>query len=164
MEEETNSYEIRGLIMLEKVESYLNRSLIPIRLSGTTKTGWPFVLSLWFVQINDKIYLATTKTAKIVEYLSNNPKCAFEIASDSPPYCGIRGQAKAKIIESKGDQILEILLNRYLGSKDNPLAKILLKREVPEVAIELTPLKIYKWNFSKRMGNTLKEPIVKYCP
>lgn len=150
--------------MLEEIENYLNQSLIPIRVSGTTKSGWPFVMSLWYVQIKDKIFLATTKTAKVVEYLSNNPKCAFEIASDIPPYCGIRGQAKAKIIESKGDQILEILLKRYLGDEDNPLAKTLSKRSVPEVAIELTPLNIYKWNFSKRMDSTLREPIVKYCP
>ena len=150
--------------MLEELENYLNQSLIPIRVSGTTKSGWPFVLSLWYVQIKDKIYLATIKTAKIVEYLSNNPKCAFEIASDNPPYCGIRGQARAKIIESKGDQILEILLKRYLGNKDNPLAKKLSNRSVPEVAIELTPLNVYKWNFSKRMDSTLREPMKKYCP
>ena len=55
--------------MLEELENYLNRSLIPIRVSGTTKSGWPFVLSLWYVQIKDKIYLATVKSAKIVDYL-----------------------------------------------------------------------------------------------
>jgi hypothetical protein len=150
--------------LLENNKDYLEQSLIPLRLSGITQSGWPFVISLWYVYLDEKIYLATANSAKVVKYLSNNPKCAFEIASDIPPYCGIRGQAKAKIIESKGDQILEILLNRYLGNIDNPLAKILLNRSVPEVAIELTPHNIYQWNFSKRMDNNLKEPIVKLCP
>ncbi|MHA2328755.1 MAG: pyridoxamine 5'-phosphate oxidase family protein, partial [Candidatus Hodarchaeales archaeon] len=133
--------------MLKNVEEYLNQSLIPLRLSGVTKTGWPFVMSLWYVYLNEKIYLATIKTAKVVDYLLNNPKCAFEIASDAPPYCGIRGKATVKIIESKGDKILKILLNRYLGSEDSPLAQKLMNRRVPEVAIELTPVKVYQWDY-----------------
>ncbi|MFX0185265.1 MAG: pyridoxamine 5'-phosphate oxidase family protein [Candidatus Hodarchaeota archaeon] len=150
--------------MLNSVKEYLNQSLIPLRLSGTTKSGWPFVMSLWYVYLNERIFLATIKTAKIVEYLFNNPKCAFEISSDIPPYCGIRGQATAKIIESKGDEILKILLNRYLGGEDNPLAQKLLNRHVPEVAIELTPVKLYQWDFSKRMQDSIKSPSTKICP
>jgi len=79
--------------MLDNLKEYLNESLIPLRISGTTNSGWPFVMSLWYVYLDEKIYLATQITAKVVEYLTNNPKCAYEIASDTPPYCGIRGQA-----------------------------------------------------------------------
>ncbi|MFX0013388.1 MAG: pyridoxamine 5'-phosphate oxidase family protein [Promethearchaeota archaeon] len=150
--------------MLKNVEEYLKESLIPLRLSGTTESGWPFVISLWYVYLSEKLYMATIKSAKVVEYLSNNPKCAFEIASDLPPYCGIRGQATARIIESKGDEILEILLNRYLGGKENPLAQKLMNRRVSEVAIELTPVKVYQWDYSKRMYNSIKSPLAKTCP
>jgi len=150
--------------MLINLKEYLNQSLIPLRLSGTTKSGWPFVMSLWYVYLNEKIYLATVKTAKVVDYLSNNPKCAFEIASDTPPYCGIRGQATAKVIESKGDEILKILLNRYLGGLNSPLARELMNRRVPEVAIELTPVKVYQWDYSMRMSNSIESLSVKKCP
>ena len=87
--------------MLEELENYLNRSLIPIRVSGTTKSGWPFVLSLWYVQIKDKIYLATVKSAKIVDYLSNNPKCAFEIASDNPPIVEFEDGLEQRLLNQK---------------------------------------------------------------
>ncbi|MFX1284814.1 MAG: pyridoxamine 5'-phosphate oxidase family protein [Promethearchaeota archaeon] len=150
--------------MLNNVIEYLNESVIPLRLSGTTKSGWPFVMSLWYVYLNEKIYLATIKSAKVVDYLSNNPKCAFEIASDTPPYCGIRGQAMAKIIESKGDEILKILLNRYLGGENSPLARRLLNQRIPEVAIELTPVKVYQWDYSKRMIDSIEFSSVKKCP
>ncbi len=149
--------------MLNKVKDYLNQTIIPLRLSGTNTFGWPFVMSLWYVSLNEKIYLATIKSAKVVKYLSNNPKCAFEIASDIPPYCGIRGQAKADINESKGDEILKILLNRYLGGIDNPLAQQLLSRSEQEVAIELTPIKLYQWNYSDRMHDSIQYS-EKICP
>jgi hypothetical protein len=32
--------------MLNNVKEYLYQSLIPLRLSGTTRSGWPFVMSL----------------------------------------------------------------------------------------------------------------------
>ncbi|MFX0084788.1 MAG: pyridoxamine 5'-phosphate oxidase family protein [Candidatus Hodarchaeota archaeon] len=150
--------------MLKNTEEYLNQTLIPLRLSGITKSGWPFVISLWYVYLDEKIYLATTKTAKVVEYLLNNPKCAFEIASDIPPYCGIRGQATAKIITSKGNKILKILLNRYLGDEKSSLAQKLLNRKIPEVAIELTPIRVFQWNYTGRMIDSIDASSVKICP
>ncbi|NHJ02659.1 MAG: hypothetical protein EAX86_11015 [Candidatus Heimdallarchaeota archaeon] len=149
--------------MLETYKEYLIQSLIPLRLSGTTNTGWPFIVSLWYVYLDEKIYLATVKSAKVIKYLFYNPKCAFEIASDTPPYCGVRGQAKAKIIESKGDEILKILLNRYLGGIENSLARNLMNRRVSEVAIELSPLNVFQWNYSDRMQEIV-ETLVKICP
>ncbi len=150
--------------MLGIVENFLKDSRIPLRLSGVTKSGWPFLLSLWYIYSDDKIYLATIESAKVVTYLSNNPKCAFEISSENPPYCGIRGQASAKIIDSRGDEILEALLNRYLGGTNNPLAQNLMNRSVKEVAIELTPINMYQWDFSTRMQNLSFDPPLKVCP
>ncbi len=150
--------------MLKNVEEYLNQSLIPLRLSGITTSDWPFVMSLWYVYLDEKIYLATIKTAKVVEYLLSNPKCAFEIASDIPPYCGIRGQAIANIITSKGNEILKILLNRYLGGEKSSLAQKLLNRKVPEVAIELTPIRVFQWDYTGRMIDSIDSSLVKNCP
>jgi hypothetical protein len=150
--------------MLETVEKFLKDTKIPLRLSGLTNSGWPFVMSLWYIYLDEKLYLATLQTAKVVKYLSKNSKCAFEIASDIPPYCGIRGQALAKIIDSKGDEILKTLLYRYLGGTDNYLAKKLMNRRVKEIAIELTPINVYKWDFSSRMRKISIDAQLKVCP
>lgn len=151
-------------MILSSHKDFLQKTLIPIRLSGITKSNQPFILSLWYAYLDDKIYLATPKTAKVVKYLLNNPICAFEIASDNPPYCGIRGQAEARILESKGNKILKILLSRYLGGFENPLAIKLINRSVKEVAIELTPTKIYQWNFTDRMKDSIESFTKKICP
>jgi len=119
---------------------------------------------MWYLYKDGKFYLATPATAKVVSYLKNNPKCAFEVASDNPPYCGIRGHAKVKIKDSIGLSILKELLKRYIGDLESPLAKKLLSRDLPEVAIELSPKSIYKWDFTDRMKDSIKKEKVGLCP
>jgi hypothetical protein len=110
---------------------------------------------------------ATQKTARLVAYLQNDPRCAFEIAADLPPYCGVRGQAIAHIDESIGAMVLEQLLVRYLGGMDSKLAQSLIAKSENEVAIILRPVKIYTWDFSSRMQDIILPKLDlgdKVCP
>jgi len=110
------------------------------------------------------MYCATPQNAKVVACLAQEPRCGFEVAADQPPYCGVRGRALAKIDEYRGLEILERLLVRYLGGTDNSLAKGLLTRPYPEVAIQLEPQSSYTWNFSSRMAGSLVDQSNKICP
>ena len=125
-------------------------SKIPVRIAFIKPNGIPSVISLWFEQIDGKIYCATQKSAKIVSYLENNPACGFEIATDKPPYKGIRGQGTAKITNN-GKEILDILIDKYLGDKESTLSKYLKTNSNTEVTIEITPQKIFRYDYSKRM-------------
>ena len=150
---------------IEDVRYFLNNAIIPLRLSCTTESGWPSILSLWYLYQDKKLYCATRESARIVTYLRSNPQCGFEIAADNPPYCGIRGQAIAEINKTLGTNILEKLLQRYLGGLDNSLAKNLLSNKEQEVAIVLDPLNVFKWNFSSRMQDVISEKDKhKVCP
>ena len=103
-----------------------------------------------------KIVLCHTEiSSRVVSYLQNDPRCAFEISADLPPYCGVRGQAIASIDESIGVEILEQLLVRYLGGMDSSLARILIAKSDDEVAVILKPIKIYTWDFSSRMQDVI---------
>jgi nitroimidazol reductase NimA-like FMN-containing flavoprotein (pyridoxamine 5'-phosphate oxidase superfamily) len=124
---------------------------IPIRLSFLNSSGVPNVISLWYEQIDGKIYCATQKSAKIVSYLEKNPECGFEIAADKPPYKGTRGSGVAKIVDNRGEEILTILMKKYLGDKVSTLQKILKKNIKNEVAIEITPNKLFHYDYSTRM-------------
>ncbi len=152
---------------LKDYKDFLENVRIPIRLAVKTESGWPMILSLWFIYLDGSLYLATRKQARVVAYILNNEECAFEIAGDQPPYCGIRGQARASIDQQRGLEILELLLDRYLGGKDNVLAETLLKNSSDEVAIRLDPINLFSWNFSSRMkdvgpGSDILN--VKVCP
>jgi nitroimidazol reductase NimA-like FMN-containing flavoprotein (pyridoxamine 5'-phosphate oxidase superfamily) len=133
------------------IVSNLSDSKIPIRIAFLKPDGVPNIISLWYEEIEGKIYCATQKSAKIVSYLENNSKCGFEIAADKPPYKGTRGSGIAKIIDEKGEEILEILMKKYLSNKESNLSKILKKNAKTEVAIEITPQQIFHYDYSVRM-------------
>jgi nitroimidazol reductase NimA-like FMN-containing flavoprotein (pyridoxamine 5'-phosphate oxidase superfamily) len=137
----------------KKLDIIVPNTKIPIRIAFTNPKGTPSIISLWYEQIDSKIYCATQKSAKIVSYLRKNPVCGFEIASDQPPYKGSRGEGTVKILESRGKEILEILIEKYLGKKESKLSRYLKNNSEKEVVIEINPQKISNYDYSKRMKN-----------
>ncbi len=136
---------------------FVTETVIPIRLSCLTPSGWPTVLSLWYVYENGRFYCATHQNAKVIQYIQQNEQCAFEIAGDQPPYKGVRGQAIASLEPQRGPEILTRLLERYLGATDSPLAQQLLARQNKEIAICLEPINLFSWDFTPRMQNSLPQ-------
>jgi hypothetical protein len=137
---------------MQYVERELSPDIkIPIRIGFIKPNGSPSIISLWYIHIEGKIYCATQKSAKIIQYLESNPNCGFEIAPDKPPYKGSRGEGIVKIIPSKGPEILHILIKKYLGKKESTLSKFLKSHSKNEIAIEITPKKIFHYDYSKRM-------------
>ncbi len=135
------------------IEKEFFQKKIPIRFSCMSKSGWPVILSLWYIYKDGKIYCATQKDAKIIRHLSNNPKCAFEIAPDSPPYKGVRGQGKVTLRDDIAKETLLELINKYLGDQNSSLAKFLISQSQNEVCIEINPVKVFQWDYSKRMSS-----------
>lgn len=152
--------------LLDEHEEYLESIQIPVRLGTHTETGWPVVISLWFVYEDGRLLCATRRSARVVSYLEKDARVGFEIAEDRPPYCGVRGQAKVVLDDGRGKEVLERLLVRYLGSTDNRLARSLLARADDETAIILEPLQVFSWNFSNRMDDAVPglDPGDKCCP
>ncbi len=146
-----------------EIITFMEETVIPLRLACVTKSGWPVTLSLWYVYLDGAIYCATQQSARVVRYLENEARCGFEIASDLPPYCGMRGQARAVIEPEKGADVLEILLNRYLDGTDNQLARGLLSKKDKEVAIRIAPVNITTWNFKDRMQDVAEKNLCKPC-
>ncbi|MBD0360744.1 MAG: pyridoxamine 5'-phosphate oxidase family protein, partial [Nitrososphaeraceae archaeon] len=102
----------------------LTNSKIPIRLACMSISDWPIVVSLWYTYLNEKVYCATQNTAKVVKYLSKNPKCGFEIAGDSFPYRGVRGYGKASIVENKGEHLSLEEISSRINVSTRTLSKL----------------------------------------
>lgn len=155
---------MRVTLNTTQTERYLQGVVIPVRLSCITESGWPVVLSLWYLYREGRLYCATKETARVVSYLRHEPRCAFEIAADNPPYCGVRGQGVATIEKALGVEILRELLVRYLGSTETPLGQRLLAQSQNEVAIVIKPVNVFTWNYTSRMQEVASELPGKVCP
>ena len=135
------------------VERFLADAVIPARIGVLAGNGAPLVLSLWFLHRDGAIWCACNKKARVIELLGKNPRCGFEIAAETPPYRGVRGQGTARLDAPGGAGVLTDLLERYRIPSQSRLAKMLAAEAVNEVAIRIEPEWMTSWDFSARMAD-----------
>ncbi|NUE00946.1 pyridoxamine 5'-phosphate oxidase family protein [Halorubraceae archaeon YAN] len=136
-----------------ETKTFLTETTVPIRLSCHTPDGQLWMLSLWYALRNGTLHCATSKHADVVRYLQADNRVAFEISTNEPPYMGVRGNGRATIEPDENKTQLRSLIERYLGDTDSALAARLLNPEREEVAITITPHRLYTWDFSDRMAD-----------
>lgn len=135
----------------EQVAEFLDGAVIPLRLACVAPSGWPIVVSLWFARRGEEIVCATQRSSSLVRALEHEPRCAFEVAGEDPPYRGVRGRAWVAIEPDEGLATLSELLTRYLGGTDGAFARRLLARTTPEVVLRLDPAEVSSWDYARRM-------------
>ena len=136
-----------------QVREFLSEARIPMRLAANTDSGFPVVLSLWFLAEGDEILGAVHRDARIAQRLRADRRCAFEIAPNEPPYFGVRGQATATLESAGARELLERLLHRYVGTTDSKLGRFLLGRADEEFVVRLKPEWIGSWDYRERMDD-----------
>lgn len=142
----------RGPWRAEEATAWLEGAVIPLRLAATAPSGWPLLVSLWFVHRDGKLLCATQQDAHITRAVRHDPRCAFEVSPEQPPYCGVRGRADVTITSDGAAALLGELCERYLGGTDGDLARWLLSRTDTEVLLALDPQEITTWDYRARMG------------
>ena len=135
--------------------AFLAASVIPMRVGISTDSGWPLVLSLWFVPDGLELVAATRPRSTLVRCLEQRPRCGFEVAGDAPPYRGVRGRATVALDRDAGPATLDRLLVRYLGGVESPLAETLRAAADDEVCVRLQPVTLTSWDFRDRMASSL---------
>lgn len=136
----------------KRIEKHLFESTIPLRLACSGRSGWPLVVSLWYVYRDGRLWCACQEDSTVISVLDKDPRCAFEVAGDRPPYRGVRGRGRATLDPARGGEILGALLDRYDISPRGRLGQWLLSRRHAEVAIGIEPTWLGSWDFTKRMS------------
>jgi hypothetical protein len=137
----------------DQIQAFLQDVRVPIRIACNGTAGHPLLASLWFVPLDDRLWCATQRSASVATRLARDPRCAFEVSLEAPPYRGVRGQGVARLHDERGEQILSVLIERYLGDTSPKLAAFLLARARNETAIAVEPETLVSWDFSERMGD-----------
>jgi nitroimidazol reductase NimA-like FMN-containing flavoprotein (pyridoxamine 5'-phosphate oxidase superfamily) len=136
----------------DQMVDYLLTTEIPLRLACNGGNGFPLVASHWFEYRDGALLLAIHQGARVATLLEQNPLCGFEIAADTMPYRGVRGQGTAILTRVDAGEQLERLICRYMGATDSPLARWLLSRADEEYLVKITPSWLASWDFSERMS------------
>jgi hypothetical protein len=139
-----------------EASSFLAETTVPIRVSCRTPDGGLWMLSLWYLPDDDALWCATGADADVVRYLEHDDGVAFEVSTNDPPYRGVRGAGTASIEPDADKSLLRALLDRYLGGTDNALGDRLLAEDREEVRIRIDPTRVYSWDFSDRMADTVE--------
>ena len=134
-----------------QIDAFLGGNRIPLRLACNAGRGFPLLNSLWFEHREGSLWCATHASSAIVPFLQRDPRCAFEIALNDPPYCGVRGQSRAALSRAGAGELLERLIARYLGDSNPALAAWLMSRAADEYAIRIDPTWITAWDYRPRM-------------
>jgi nitroimidazol reductase NimA-like FMN-containing flavoprotein (pyridoxamine 5'-phosphate oxidase superfamily) len=142
----------KGPWSTERIERFLRDVRVPVRIACNGSSGHPVLASLWFIPIDGKLWCATQRGADVVSLLRRDPRCAFEVSVESPPYRGVRGPGLATLHDDRGEEILRALIERYLGSSRSQLASFLLARVEHETAIAIEPNALVSWDYQERMG------------
>ncbi len=135
----------------DQVIAHLRSAVIPLRLA-TSGQRFPLVQSLWFVYADAALWCATQGDSLVARRIAAHPRVGFEVASDAPPYRGVRGHGRATILTEPAVKVLGDLVDRYLGDRSAPLATWLMSRADTEVAIRIDHLAVTSWDFTTRMA------------
>ena len=140
------------------VTAFLARSRTPMRLAANAASGFPQLASVWFEYAGGSLWCAMHEGSAMAPLLAHDPRCAFEIATNDPPYHGVRGQAQATLLREGASPLLTRLISRYLGDSNPRLAAWLLGRADQEFVVRLDPVWITAWDYAARMNPRTPAP------
>ena len=141
-----------------QVDRFLQEIRVPIRIACNGTSGHPLLASLWFVPLDGKLWCATQRKSRVVSLLKRDPRCAFEVSVETPPYRGVRGAGVATLHNDRGEEILRTLIDRYLKESNPKLANLLLARAEHETAVAIEPKSLVSWDYQERMGKAAPQP------
>lgn len=135
----------------EGVAAFLRSTAIPMRLAVNDANGFPRLCSLWFLLDGERIVAASHERSLLARLLTHDDRCAFEIATNTEPYRGVRGQGRVELLSGEAATVLPRLIDRYIGSRHQRLQKWLLSRVDEEYLLSIRPDWLSAWDYSPRM-------------
>jgi nitroimidazol reductase NimA-like FMN-containing flavoprotein (pyridoxamine 5'-phosphate oxidase superfamily) len=134
-----------------QITQFLEENVIPLRLGCVGGDGFPRVVSVWYLYREGGLLSVSHRDSQLVALLRGSDRVGFEVAPERPPYRGVRGQGVASLTAEGAGEVLDQVLQRYLGGAESNLAKWLRSRRDEEILIRIKPRRLFSWDYRARM-------------
>lgn len=124
-----------------------------LKLACLRPDGWPYVVPLWFVWHERKLYVVGRERAVWIAYLQGEPRVGVLVDEEARRHRRVQMTATAAVIEgpvapddrsASWRRIGDLLTARYMA--DTPgQAYAQLTAERPRLLVEITPVQITSW-------------------
>jgi general stress protein 26 len=145
--------EIPGMT-IEEADLFLE-SKLNLQFATVDNKGDPNIQPVWFYYDKNtkKIFIMTGKKTTKSQNVRERPTVYFCVEDGNSPYKGVKGKGVSTISDDlqRVISISNIIMVKYLGTLDNPMAKAISERSKSGegIIIEITPKFFSTWDFGK---------------
>jgi PPOX class probable F420-dependent enzyme len=142
-----NDEEIRALLEEQRI----------LQVATIDHDGWPHLIAMWYVLINDQIAFWTyAKSQKAVNLRRDDRlTCLVETGERYDELRGVQIKGRAIISDDREtvQQIGEVIVERYYGSLNDTTRQMVKAQAAKRVIVFVKPVEIVSWDHRKLGGS-----------
>lgn len=142
-----NDEEIRALLEEQRI----------LQVATIDHDGWPHLIAMWYVLINDQIAFWTyAKSQKAVNLRRDDRlTCLVETGERYDELRGVQIKGRAIISDDREtvQQIGEVIVERYYGSLNDTTRRMVKAQAAKRVIVFVKPVEIVSWDHRKLGGS-----------
>jgi len=148
----------RDLIRMndEEIRAFLEEQRI-LQVATIDHDGWPHLIAMWYVLINDQITFWTyAKSQKAVNLRRDDRlTCLVETGERYDELRGVQIKGRAIISDDREiiQQIGEVIVERYYGSLNVHTRRMVEAQAAKRVIVFVKPVEIVSWDHRKLGGS-----------
>ena len=141
-----------GPLSTAELDEFLAQPLL-LKLACTRPDGWPYVIPLWFVWVDQKLYVVARERAVWIDYIRADTRVGVLIDEDARRHRRVQMTALARVAEgplvrAQGSAFwksLDPLLRARYMADDSGRAYAALTADRPRYLVEISPVQITSW-------------------
>ncbi len=148
----------RDLIRMndEEIRAFLEEQRT-LQVATIDHDGWPHLIAMWYVLINDQIAFWTyAKSQKVVNLRRDDRlTCLVETGERYDELRGVQIKGRAIISDDREtvQQIGEVIVERYYGSLNDTTRRMVKAQAAKRVIVFVKPVEIVSWDHRKLGGS-----------
>ena len=148
----------RDLIRMndEEIRAFLEEQRI-LQVATIGKDGWPHLIAMWYVLINDQVVFWTYAKSQKAVNLRRDPRitCLVESGVRYDELRGVQIKGRAIINDDREtvQRIGEVIFERYTGPLNDNTHQLVSAQAPKRVVVFVEPVEIVSWDHRKLGGS-----------